>query len=260
VEAAIRMEPPAGRRAAGWKGLVPSLRRFDYEVVEWPPVEGDVRPARRSAVAAILDGLGPPGVRDGRDGDYRAAERALVAWCDRRLGRSGDVTAAFKSSDPETRVAGEVRLHVHRLLLIYRDPIDFFENKAPALYREWRATGPDWLMSVLATWGSAALLSSSIQSWLRTEPHGRRLWALALLDARPPFGRVPGRREGAAGPTGGPAARPSPGAAEEVACAAEERKAATLALEETTRPAVSRWVKKAGVAARKGPRTGRRPE
>jgi hypothetical protein len=246
VEASIRSDPPvARRRGDDWKKVVPGLRRLDYRVVEWPGVDGDMRPARRSVVSAILRALGDPGVSGGRDGDYRAAERALVGWCDPRLSPPGDVARAFVSPDPGTRVAAEVRLHVHRLLLIYRDPVDFFERKAPALYREWRATGPDWLLSVLSTWGSAALLSSAIQGWFRTESHGRQLYALALLDGRAPFGGPRLAADSGEGPIGSGARRLGPGAAEEIACDAEERRICSITAATTTAPAVAAWVRKA---------------
>ncbi len=260
VETTIRTDPPALRRGSGWKTVISAFRRLDYRVDEWPNVNGDMRPARKKAVSAILQALGEHGVHGGQVSDYRAAERALVAWCDGRLSPPGEVPRGFESPDPETRVAAEVRLHVHRLLLIYRDPIDFFERKAPALYKEWRATGPDWLLSVLSTWGSAALLSGTIQGWFRTETHARQLYALALLDARPPFApsRPAAVREEASS-TGAARSR-KPKAAEEIACGVEERKRRAIAVAGTSGQAVAAWVRKAkaGAAGKRAPRA-RRP-
>lgn len=254
VEATIRTDPPARTRGSGWKEAVSAFRRLDYRVAEWPLVNGDMRPARKKAVSAILQAFGDQLGPGGGDGDYRAAERALVGWSDARLSLPGDVSRGFESRDPETRVAAEVRLHLHRLLLIYRDPAEFFERKAPALYKEWRATGPDWLLSVLSTWGSAALLSGAIQGWFRTESHARQLYALALLDARPPFAASRPAAVHGEDFSGRATRSRKPGEAEEVACGVEERKRRTIAVAGTSALAVAAWVRKAKAGADAGKR------
>ena len=251
VQPTISREPPPKAHSARWKRILPAFKRLEYRVLEWPVVDGDMRPARRKAVAAILAALGEGGL-GGREGDGRAAEKALVTWCESRLVSQEDLTSSFMSHDPETRVAAEVRLHVHRLLLLYRDPADFFERKAPALYPEWRASGPDWLLSLLSTWGSAALLSEAIRRWFLTESRDRQLVALALLDHRSPG--LAGELEALAGTPSPPSGvvSGSPDAGAEI----EERKRLALRVGVGSEAVVAALVRSAA-AASKGPRRKR---
>jgi hypothetical protein len=134
-----------------------------------------------------LDGLGPDLI------DYEGGEKAL--WAAAAELRK-DFTY-FNQPLPSVAVYRDLQWVVFPLIRIYRDPVAFFRDIAPAQLPEQFGSKPENLAQAVWMWGPGALLNEDLYQAVRSLPPDQLSDLLAQADGRDCYreGRKMGSRD-----------------------------------------------------------------
>lgn len=124
---------------------------YEFSLKGWQVPGNNVR-ERRALIAEVIRGLGsdaPP--------DFEGAERVLVAWASKHIGKSQDWRKWELDERPLVAVAAEGMVYVRRLLHLYRNPAEVLRRDMKDFKSQAEGLRPPNLMEALEYYGLLAL-------------------------------------------------------------------------------------------------------